>query len=61
MSQLYNIFTDELVKINTNIETLTNIINILVENKLFPKKEINDNDFINEMNIIKSKYDISSA
>ena len=58
---LYNIFTDELVKINTNIETLTNIINILVENKLFPKKEINDNDFINEMNIIKSKYDISSA
>jgi hypothetical protein len=53
---LYNIITDELIKISCEMTSLIKMMDILIYKKYLPSKPLADVDFISEMNEIKKKY-----
>jgi hypothetical protein len=54
---LYNILTDEMYKINSDLERLREMMKFLVWNKYFNTVKITDEEFIEKQNIIFAKYD----
>jgi len=54
---LYNILTDEMYKINSDLERLREMMKFLVWNKYFNKVKITDEEFIEKQNMIFGKYD----
>lgn len=53
---LYNILSDELWEIESNLERLTIMIEFLFKHKYLNKNEISDETFLNQIKLIQSKY-----
>ena len=53
---LYNILSNELIEVSYELNDIYEILNLLIDNKLKEKNDVNDEDFIKNMNIINKKY-----
>jgi hypothetical protein len=54
---LYNILTDEMYKISSDLNRLREMMKFLVWNKYFNTVKITDEEFIEKQNVIFGKYD----